>query len=227
MNVDDDPQERRALRIALVARGFEVDDAMNGEEAIGKLRVERPDVILLDMLLPGMSGIEICRAIRASWDVPIIIVSARQLAKERAQAFEAGADQYITKPFDVQELVTRIRSIVRRWGTPHTRSIRLEGVEIDLESHEVMRDGATVHLTAKEFKLLHYLIEHAGEVVSHRRLLQAVWGPDYGNEVEYLRVFINQVRKKIEPDPQNPRYLLTEPSMGYRLAMTSSASEKS
>ena len=152
----------------------------------------------------------------------------RKTTGQRArQAFEAGADQYITKPFDVQELVTRIRSIVRRWGTPHTRSIRLEGVEIDLESHEVMRDGATVHLTAKEFKLLHYLVEHAGEVVSHRRLLQAVWGPDYGNEVEYLRVFINQVRKKIEPDPQNPRYLLTEPSMGYRLAMTSSASEKS
>ena len=227
LNVDDDPQARRALRIAFVARGFEVDDARNGEEALEKLRVQRPDVVLLDMLLPGISGVETCRAIRVCWDVPVIIVSARTLAKERAQAFEAGADQYLTKPFDVEELITRIRSVIRRWYAPHTRSIRLDGVEIDLESHEVMRDGATVHLTVKEFKVLHYLIEHAGEVVSHRRLLQAVWGPDYGNEVEYLRVFINQVRKKIEPDPQNPRYLLTEPSIGYRLAMTTSVSEKS
>ncbi len=115
LNVDDDPQARRALRIALVARGFEVDDAVNGEEAIEKLRVERPEVILLDMLLPGISGVETCRAIRACWDVPIIVVSARKLAKERTQAFEAGADQYITKPFDVEELITRIRSVMRRW----------------------------------------------------------------------------------------------------------------
>ncbi len=204
-----------------------MDDARSGEEAIEKLRLGLPDVVLLDMLLPGISGIETCRAIRASWDVPIIIISVRKLAIERAAAFEAGADQYIAKPFDVEELVMRIRAVVRRWGTQHTHLIRLDGVEIDLESHEVTRDGTTVHLTAKEFKLLYYLIEHAGEVVSHRRLLQAVWGPDYGNEVEYLRVFVNQVRKKIEPDPQNPRYLLTEPSLGYRLAKSTSTSGKS
>ena len=227
LNVDDEPQARRALRIALIARGFEVDDARSGEEAIEKLRLGLPDVVLLDMLLPGISGIETCRAIRASWDLPIIIISVRKLAKERAAVFEAGADQYIAKPFDVEELVMRIRAVVRRWGTQRAHLIRLDGVEIDLESHEVTRDGATVHLTAKEFKLLYYLVEHAGEVVSHRRLLQAVWGPDYGNEVEYLRVFVNQVRKKIEPDPQNPRYLLTEPSLGYRLTKSISTSGKS
>lgn len=227
MNVDDEPQARRALRISLIARGFEVDDATSGEEAIKKLRVELPDVVLLDVVLPGISGIETCRAIRTCWDVPVIIISIKKLAKERAEAFEAGADQYITKPFDVEELLARIRAVTRRWSTQPTRVIRLDGIEIDLESHEVRREGAAVHLTAKEFKLLHCLIDNAGKVVSHRRLLQAVWRPDYGNEVEYLRVFINQVRKKIEPNPQNPRYLLTEPCIGYRLAWSSSASGKS
>jgi len=226
LNVDDEPQARRALRIALIARGFEVDDASSGEEAIEKLRVGLPDVVLLDVLLPGMSGVETCRAIRANWDVPVIVISVRKLAMERAEAFEAGADQYLTKPFDVEELITRIRAVTKRWGTKRSRVIRLNGVEIDLESHEVKRDGAIVHLTAKEFKLLHCLVEHAGEVVSHRRLLQAVWGPDYGDELEYLRVFINQVRKKIEPDPQNPRYLVTEPSVGYRLVTGTAASGK-
>ena len=224
--MDDEAQARRALRIALIARGFEVDDASSGEEAIEKLRVGLPDVVLLDVLLPGMSGVETCRAIRANWDVPVIVISVRKLAMERAEAFEAGADQYLTKPFDVEELITRIRAVTKRWGTKRSRVIRLNGVEIDLESHEVKRDGAIVHLTAKEFKLLHCLVEHAGEVVSHRRLLQAVWGPDYGDELEYLRVFINQVRKKIEPDPQNPRYLVTEPSVGYRLVTGTAASGK-
>jgi two-component system KDP operon response regulator KdpE len=226
LNVDDEPQARRALRIALIARGFEYDDAMSGEEAIEKLRVELPDVVLLDVLLPGISGIETCREIRACWDVPVIIVSVKKLSRERAEAFEAGADQYITKPFDVAELLACIRAVTRRSNAHIHHAIRLEGIEIDLESHEVRRDGGTVHLTAKEYKLLNCLVEHAGEVVSHRRLLQAVWGPDYGSEVEYLRVFINQVRKKIEPDPRKPRYLLTEPSIGYRLARGVSASGK-
>jgi two-component system KDP operon response regulator KdpE len=226
LNVDDEPQARRALRIALIARGFEYDDASSGEEAIKKLRLQLPDVVLLDVLLPGMSGIETCRTIRTWSDLPVIVISVKKLAKERAEAFEAGADQYMTKPFDVEELIVRIRAVTRRWSAPHTHVIRLEGVEIDLESHEVKRDGEAVHLTAKEFKLLRCLVEHAGEVVSHRRLLQSVWGPDYGNEIEYLRVFINQVRKKIEPDPRNPRYLLTEPSIGYRLARNTSTSGK-
>jgi two-component system, OmpR family, KDP operon response regulator KdpE len=226
LNVDDEPQARRAVKIALVARGFEVLEAVSGEEALEKLRGDTPDVILLDVNMPGINGIETCRAIRTCSDVPIIVLSVRKIGKEKAEAFEAGADQYITKPFDVDELIARIHAVRRRMGATHPHVIVADNIEIDLESHEVKRKGITIHLTAKEFKLLHYLLEHAGSVVSHRRLLQAVWGPDYGDEVEYLRVFINQVRKKIEPDPRYPRYLLTEPSMGYRFVVSDSASEK-
>jgi two-component system, OmpR family, KDP operon response regulator KdpE len=226
LNVDDEPQARRAVKIALIARGFEVVEASSGEEGIEKLRTENPHVVLLDVNLPGMSGIETCREIRASSEVPVIVISVRRVGADRAEAFEAGADQYITKPFDIEELVARIRAVERRSGALHSRIVILGAVEIDLESHEVKRNGATIHLTAKEFKLVHYLVEHAGAVAPHRRILQAVWGPDYGEEVEYLRVFINQVRKKIEPDPRNPRYLLTEPSVGYRLVTGSAASGK-
>jgi len=225
LNVDDEVQARRAVKIALIARGFEVIEAVSGEEALERLRDETPDVVLLDVNMPRMSGIETCRVIRSFSDVPVIILSVRNLAKVRAEAFEAGADQYITKPFDVEELVARIRAVKRRLSSVRSRVIELGEITIDLESHEVKRAGATLHLTAKEFKLLHYLVEHGGSVISHRRLLQAVWGPDYGDEVEYLRVFINQVRKKIEPDPRNPRFLLTEPSMGYRF-VTGGASGK-
>jgi two-component system, OmpR family, KDP operon response regulator KdpE len=191
---------------------------------VEKMRTALPDVVLLDVMLPGMTGIETCRAIRASSDVPVIVISVKKLPRERAEAFEAGADQYLTKPFDIEELIVRIRAVVRRRSVLHSRIVTLDGVVIDLESHEVRRGDEVFHLTAKEFKLLYCMAEHAGEVVSHRRLLQAVWGPDYGNEVEYLRVFINQVRKKIEPDPRNPRSLITEPSIGYRLAIKTAAS---
>lgn len=227
LNVDDEPQARRAVKLALIARGFEVLEAACGEDALERVRDESPDVILLDVNMPGMSGIETCREIRRFSDAPVIIISVRHFAKEKAEAFEAGADQYMTKPFDVEELVARIRAVHRRWGSLRRRSIVLDQLEIDLESREVRRNGETVHLTAKEFKLLRYLLEHAGAVVPHRRLLQAVWGPDYGDELEYLRVFINQVRKKIEPDPRNPRYLLTEPAVGYRFALSAAASGKS
>ena len=224
LNVDDEPQARRAVKTALIAQGFEVVEAGSGEEAIEVLGAQYPDVVLLDLNLPGMSGIETCRAIRSCSDVPVIIISVRRVGKERAEAFEAGADQYITKPYDIDELIARIRAMKRRSGQPHSRVIAIEQIEIDLESHEVRRDGTTIHLTAKEFKLLHYLVEHAGSVVPHRRLLQAVWGPDYGQEVEYLRVFINQLRKKIEPNPRTPCFLLTEPFIGYRFAAGSAGS---
>jgi two-component system KDP operon response regulator KdpE len=226
LNVDDEPQARRAVKIALIARGYEVSEASSGEEGIEKLRSERPDVVLLDVMMPGMNGFDTCRAIRNFSDVPVVVISARKSAKERTTAFEAGADQYIEKPFDVEELIARIRAVQRRAAALQPRVVLLDGVQIDLESHEVKRSGTTVHLTAKEFRLVHYLLEHAGNVVTHRRLLQAVWGPDYGNEVEYLRVFVNQVRKKIEPDPRNPRFLLTEPAVGYRFAANAPASGK-
>jgi two-component system, OmpR family, KDP operon response regulator KdpE len=223
LHVDDEPQARRAVKSLLVARGFEVCGAASGDEAVRRLREERPDVVLLGVSRPGASGIEACRAIRALSGVPVIVLSVSNAGKEKAKAFEAGADQYVTKPFDPEELVARIHSVTRRAAALHSHVIVTDDVEIDLESHEVRRSGATLHLTAKEFKLLRYLIEHAGSVVSHRRLLQAVWGPDYGDEVEYLRVFINQVRKKLEPDPRSPRYLLTEPSIGYRFVLRASA----
>jgi two-component system, OmpR family, KDP operon response regulator KdpE len=227
LNVDDEPRARRALRIALAARGFVVIEAASGAQAIEQLREEDPDVVLLDVNMPGMNGIETCREIRAFSDVPVIVLSVRTMGGAKAEALEAGADQYITKPCDVEELVARIHAVKRRSGSLHSRVIGLDEGEIDLETHEVRRQGATIHLTAKEYKLLHYLAEHAGAVVPHRRLLQAVWGPGYGDQVEYLRVFVNQLRKKVEPDPANPRYLLTEPSIGYRFVPHATASGKS
>jgi two-component system KDP operon response regulator KdpE len=217
--VDDEPQARRVLRTALVAQGFEVNDAKSGEEALDRLRQEPPDVILLDLKMPGMGGIEACREIRASSEVPIIVVSARKSRQDRIEAFEAGADQYVAKPFGIDELVACIRAVDRRLNSVRSSTLLLGEVKVDFETHEVERKDGVVHLTATEFKLLHFLALHAGEVVSHRRILQAVWGPDYGDEVEYLRVFINQLRKKVEPDPPNPAYILTDPSAGYRLSL--------
>ncbi len=227
MIVDDEPQARRVLKAALVTRGFEVTDARTGEEALESLRRETPDVILLDLKMPGIGGLETCRLIRESSEVPIMIVSARSTEPEKVEALECGADDYVTKPLGIDELVARIHAVTRRPSVgPHLRVVRLDSVEIDLESHEIRRGQNIDHLTTKEFRLLYYFLQNAGKVVSHRRLLQAVWGPDYGNEVEYLRVFINQLRKKIEPDPSRPKYILTEPSSGYRFSPGVSASRK-
>ena len=217
--VDDEPQARRVLRTALVAQGFEVNDAKSGEEALEKLRDEPPDVILLDLKMPGIGGIEACREIRASSEVPIIVVSARKSREDRVEALEAGADQYIAKPCGIEELVACIHAVNRRVHALRSSVLVLGDVKIDFETHQVERKEGVVHLTATEFKLLHFFASHPGEVISHRRILQAVWGPDYGDEIEYLRVFINQLRKKIEPDPANPAYILTAPSAGYRLCL--------
>jgi two-component system KDP operon response regulator KdpE len=215
--VDDEPQARRVLRIALVAQGFEVSTARSGEEAIESLREETPDAVLLDLKMPGMGGIETCREIRASSELPVIVVSARKSARERREAFEAGADQYVTKPCDIEEMVARIRAVTQRGASFRSRLLVLGEVQVDFETHEVKRKDGAQRLTAKEFDILNCLATHPNEVISHRRILQAVWGPDYGDEVEYLRVFINQLRKKIEPDPARPVYILTDPSAGYRL----------
>jgi len=189
--VDDDPQIRRALRIALVAQGFTVDDARGGEEAIQKLREDPADVVLLDLIMPGIGGIAVCREIRAVSEVPIVVVSGRASAKDRTEAFEAGVDHYISKPADVRELVASIRAVHRRAAPKASTRLVLGEVEVDLQTHDVRRQGQTVHLTDKEFRLLRCFASHPGEVLSHRRILQSVWGPDYGDEVEYLRVFIN------------------------------------
>jgi len=226
--VDDAPLTRRVLRTALISRGFEITDASNGEDALESLRHYAPDVILLDLKMPGMGGLETCRQIRDRSEVPIVIVSGTKAQKEKVEALESGADDYVTKPLGIDELVARIHAVIRRPSVgAHVRVVHLEAVEIDLESHEVKRGQTTDHLTSKEFRLLYYFLQNAGKVVTHRRLLQAVWGPDYGNEVEYLRVFINQLRKKIEPDPSHPKYILTEPSFGYRLALSAKALGKS
>lgn len=227
MIVDDEPQTRRVLRAALIAHGFEVMDARSGEEALGRLRDEKPQVILLDLRMPGMGGMETCRSVRARSEVPIIVVSGAHSEAEKVEALNAGADDYITKPASVGEMVARIHAVSRR-PTLGGRSpvLKLDTVEIDLETHEIRRPGKTEHLTSKEFQVLHFLVLHAGQLVPHRRLLQAAWGPDYGNEIQYLRVFINQLRKKIEPDPSRPRYIVTEPSAGYRFVQRSDASGK-
>ena len=218
--VDDEPQARRVLRIALVAQGFEVNDARSGEEALEKLHEESPDLILLDLKMPGIGGLQACREIRSSSEAPIIVVSGKKSRQDRAEAFEAGADQYITKPFGIEELLACIHAVNRRASSVRSPTLVLGDVKIHFETHEVERQDGVVHLTAKEFKLLYCLASHPGEVLSHRRILQAVWGPDYGDEVEYLRVFINQLRKKIESDPANPAFILTDPSAGYRLSIS-------
>ena len=218
--VDDEPQMRRVMRTALTAHGYEAVDARSGEEALLKLEAERFDFIFLDLNLPGLGGISTCRAIRAGSQVPIIVISVRMSEKDKIMALDAGADDYITKPFGIQELLARIRAVQRRKGKPERPSrLLLGGVTIDFETHRVTGPGRDEHLTPKEFEILRYLASHAGEVIPHRRLLQAVWGPDYGDEVEYLRVFINQLRRKIEADTQNPKYLLTEPWAGYRFVV--------
>lgn len=220
--VDDEPQIRRVMRTTLVARGYVVSTARSGEEALEKVREERFDLILLDMNMPGIGGMEACRTLRAQSDVPIVILSIRNAEKEKVDALDAGADDYVTKPFSMQELLARIRAALRRSTlvSPGTPDLLVLGkTQISFAARRVTVGGEEVRLTPKEFDLLRYLASNPDVVVPHAKLLQAVWGPDYGEEVEYLRVFINQLRKKIEPDPAHPEYLLTEPWVGYRLSL--------
>jgi len=218
--VDDEPQIRRVMRTTLVSRGYVVSDARSGEEALDKLREEKFDLVLLDMNMPGMGGLEACRSIRAGSDMPIIILSIRNADKDKVEALDAGADDYVTKPFSTPELLARIRAALRRVasltaGVPEV--LTLGHAVINFAARRVTVKGKDVRLTPKEFDLLRYLASNPDVPIPHAKLLQTVWGPDYGDEVEYLRVFINQLRKKIEPEPSSPKYLLTEPWVGYRL----------
>jgi two-component system KDP operon response regulator KdpE len=221
--VDDDPHIRRVMRATLGAQGYEVADARVGEEALEKLQSETYDLILLDMNMPGMGGLETCRAIRAgrsSPDLAVIVLTVRNTERDKVEVLDAGADDYVTKPFSTPELLARIRAALRRMPLSSEdvgRRMNLSGeVEIDFEGRCVRMRGREAHLTPKEHDLLRYLVAHPNKVIPHRELLQAVWGVDYGEELEYLRVFVNQLRKKLEPDPSKPRYLLTEPWVGYR-----------
>jgi len=215
--VDDEPQIRRVMLTTLTSHGYTVVEAASGEEALEKLRAERPDLIILDVNMPGISGLETCAEIRTSSDVPIIMLTIRNSERDKVQALDAGADDYVVKPFGVQELMARIRAALRRSAPGDAAPPFLtDDLQIDFEKRVVIVKNNPVRLTPKEFELLRHLVANQGKTLGHRRLLQAVWGPDYGEETEYLRVFINQLRKKIEPDPRKPRYIHTEPWVGYK-----------
>ncbi len=218
MVVDDDPQIRRVLRTALVAQGYEVVDARNGEEALETIRDGKLDLIILDVNMPGMSGIETCRTIRSTSDVVIIMLTVRDAESDKVEALDAGADDYMTKPFGSPELLARIRAALRRSPqmSNEMRGVRFDDVEINFDTRRIIAGTRESRLTPKEYDLLQYLVAHPNVPISHTKLLQSVWGPDYGDEVEYLRVFMNQLRKKIEKNPSSPKYLLTEPWVGYR-----------
>jgi two-component system KDP operon response regulator KdpE len=220
--IDDEPQIRRVLRASLAAQGARVLDVSTGEEALELLREQTVDLILLDLNMPGMGGLETCRGIRNGWDVPIIIVSVREADTDKVEALDAGADDYVCKPFSFDELMARIRAALRRSGfatdtTP--KQISVPGLEIDFELRRVIAGGKLVRLTPTEFDILRYLISQANKPVPHRRLLQAIWGPEYGDQIEYLRVFINQLRKKIEIFAGKPVFITTEPRVGYRFVL--------
>jgi len=217
MVVDDDPQIRRVLRTALVAQGYEVIDARNGDEALEKIRDEKVDLLILDMNMPGMGGLETCRTIRSTSDISIIMLTVRDAESDKIEALDAGADDYVTKPFSSPELLARIRAALRRSPQiSETQLLRFEDLEINFNLRRVTVGTREARLTPKEFDLLQYFVAHPNVPIPHTKLLQSVWGPDYGGEVEYLRVFINQLRKKIEKNPSDPKYLVTEPWVGYR-----------
>ncbi|HEY1241948.1 MAG TPA: response regulator transcription factor [Bryobacteraceae bacterium] len=215
--VDDEPQIRRIMRTTLTAQGYEIHDARSGEEALDAVREQRFDLILLDANMPGMGGVKACREIRGTSDAAIVMLTVRGAEEDKVAALDAGADDYVTKPFSMPELLARIRAALRRVPvTSDSTLIQAGELEINPAARTVKVAGREVRLTPKEFDLLHYLATNANVTIAHTKLLQAVWGPDYGDEVEYLRTFINQVRKKIENDPAHPKYVITEPWVGYK-----------
>jgi len=226
--VDDEPQIRRVMRSTLTSRGYVILEAKTGEEAIEAARKEKPDLILLDVNMPGMSGIEACRELRRGTTAPIIVLTVRNAERDKVLALDAGADDYVAKPFGIEELLARIRAALRRHSAGETiPGFASKDFTVDFESRKVTVAGEEVHLAPKEFEVLKQLIANSGKPLTHRRLLQTVWGPDYGEEPENLRVVINQLRKKIEKDPSKPKYILTEPWVGYRFEPPKAPASKS
>ena len=220
--VDDEPQIRRVMKAALSSEEFLVADAKSAMEALDKLRQDRYDLVLLDMNMPGMSGLEACAEIRKTSDIGIIMLTVRNSEADKIAALDEGADDYVTKPFSMPELLARIRAHLRRVPYSTTSGptlISFGAVEMNLATRHVFVKGQDVRMTPKEFDLLHYLATHPNLTIPHGKLLQTVWGPDYGNEIEYLHVFVNQIRKKIEPNPSKPRHLITEQRVGYRFQL--------
>jgi two-component system, OmpR family, KDP operon response regulator KdpE len=227
--VDDDASVRRALVTTLQTLAFTASEASSGEEALQLARATRYDVVLLDFNMPGMDGLETCRQLRRQLPrVTILMLTVRDSQEDKINALEAGADDYVTKPFHIRELTARIRASIRRSQLVENRdtTIRIGDIELDPARREVHKAGNFIHLTPKEFDLLHYLMAHADLPITHARLLNAVWGPEYGDEVEYLRTFVRQLRKKIETDSSDPKYLLTDLHIGYRFRDTDLAARQ-
>lgn len=217
--VDDEAQITRVLRTTLSSHGYDIRTANDGETALEIVRDWPPDMVVTDLAMPGMDGLELCRRLRTNTQVPIIVLSVRGEERTKVKALDAGADDYVTKPFGMEELLARVRANLRRAPAPENdenRLIELGDFRIDPAAHKVAVRGREVHLTPKEFDLLVYLARHPGKVVSHRTLLGAVWGGQSTEQMEYLRVFVGQLRKKLEPEVSSPRYIVTEPWVGYR-----------
>jgi len=217
--VDDEPQIVRALRINLAARGYDVVTAPDGREALRLAAQVRPDVVVLDLGLPDIDGATVIDGLRGWSSVPIIVLSARLDSGDKVAALDAGADDYVTKPFGMDELLARLRAAVRRASVPPADGdavVETESFTVDLAAKKVLRDGAEVHLTPTEWGVLELLVRNRGKLVAQKQLLQEVWGPTYASETHYLRVYLAQLRRKLEPQPSRPRHLLTEAGMGYR-----------
>jgi len=218
--VDDEPNIIGTVTPLLRARGYEALSAMSGRAALDTFERDKPDLIVLDLGLPDIDGVEVCRQIRAISGVPILVLSARGAEGDKVSALDAGADDYVTKPFGAEELLARIRVALRRLESPSPANQPLVrgGLTIDRERFRVVRDGEEVRLTPKEFELLTYLAQHPGRVLTHRAILKAIWGPHAVDQPEHLRVLVGSLRKKIEANPASPQYILTEPWVGYRFA---------
>jgi len=216
--VDDEPQITRVLRTGLAAEGYDVRVANDGRSAFDLFQAWTPDIVVTDLAMPEMDGLELCTRIREHWQTPIIVLSVKGEERKKVQALDAGADDYVTKPFGMKELSARIRATLRRAPARETppQKIRIGAFDIDVEGHTAALRGHELRLTPKEFDLLVYFAQHPHKVIGHRALLSAVWGAESAGQTEYLRVFVGQMRKKIEPRPEEPRYIVTEPRVGYR-----------
>lgn len=217
--VDDEPQIGRVMRTGLSTHGFDVRVAADGEAALDLFSDWRPALVITDLSMPNMGGLEFCRRVRLVSEVPIIVLSVKSEERIKVEALDAGADDYVTKPFGMDELLARIRAALRRTSARVTNKsalIEVGDFKVDPEGHKVAVKGREVHLTPKEFELLLFMVQHPDAVLTHHKLLGAVWGGNYTEQTEYLRVFIGQLRKKLESDPANPKYILTEPWIGYR-----------
>jgi two-component system KDP operon response regulator KdpE len=216
--VDDEPQIGRVMRTGLSSHGFDVRVAADGEAALDLFGDWHPTLVITDLSMPNMGGLEFCRRLRLISEVPLIVLSVKSEERVKVEALDAGADDYVTKPFGMEELVARIRAALRRTasGNKQQAAIAAGDFRVDLDAHQATLKGREIHLTPKEFELLVYLVQHPGTVLTHHKLLGAIWGGEYTEQTEYLRVFIGQLRKKIEVDPANPKYILTEPWIGYR-----------